>query len=335
MGAQAAPAAAGRRGRPRRRRAPGRLLHEPGGRERGDHERGDALRRRRRVELQRAARRTQKGTVALNYQSNSYPSGAADPSGDTETEAPCDTATHDARRQGERGGHSASAPSAPRARRSGVGFRRSDDQHARARGAEAGRDPGGNASRRRPRSPLQLRLRDVRQRGERRRPRHCAADESGHERCQPALEHDGSGLGDDPVGACRRPDPARRRRQPGCRLRHALHRVLRHRLHQRRRPHPRLEHRHRADGPQRLAAPRLVRSRRVLRDGRLQRRHPGRGRPRRDISAHRHRRHRRRLGERRRRGPLLACAGRYLGARHLDARPPACRSRSAARTRSS
>ena len=35
---------------------------------------------------------TQKGTVALNYQSNTYPSGAADPSGDTETEAPCDTA---------------------------------------------------------------------------------------------------------------------------------------------------------------------------------------------------------------------------------------------------
>ncbi len=34
---------------------------------------------------------TNKGAVALNYQSNTYPSGAVDPSGDTETEPPCDT----------------------------------------------------------------------------------------------------------------------------------------------------------------------------------------------------------------------------------------------------
>ena len=76
--------------------------------------------------------------------------------------------------------------------------------------------------------------------------------------------------------------------------------------------------RHGAGGAQRLAARRLVRSRRVLRDGRLQRRDPGRGRPRRHPRAHRRRRHRRRLGERRRRRPLLARAGRHLGARHLD-----------------
>ena len=35
---------------------------------------------------------TQKGTVSLAYQSNTYPSGAADPVGDTETAPPCDTA---------------------------------------------------------------------------------------------------------------------------------------------------------------------------------------------------------------------------------------------------
>jgi hypothetical protein len=34
---------------------------------------------------------TQKGTVSLAYQSNSYPSGDADPDGDTETALPCDT----------------------------------------------------------------------------------------------------------------------------------------------------------------------------------------------------------------------------------------------------
>ena len=34
---------------------------------------------------------TQKGAVALAFQSNSYPSGTADPSGDTETAPPCDT----------------------------------------------------------------------------------------------------------------------------------------------------------------------------------------------------------------------------------------------------
>ena len=122
----------------------------------------------------------------------------------------------------------------------------------------------------------------------------------------------------DPLGARRRPDPARRRRRPDRRLRHALHRVLRHRLHQRCRPHPRLEHRHRAGGAQRLAARRLVRAGRVLRDRRLQRRDPGRGRPRRPVPAHRHRRHRRRLGERRRRRPLLAHARRHVRARHVD-----------------
>ena len=35
---------------------------------------------------------TQKGTVSLAFQSNTYPSGAADPDGDTETLLPCDTA---------------------------------------------------------------------------------------------------------------------------------------------------------------------------------------------------------------------------------------------------
>jgi hypothetical protein len=34
---------------------------------------------------------TNKGTVALAYQTNTYPSGDADPDGDTETEPPCDT----------------------------------------------------------------------------------------------------------------------------------------------------------------------------------------------------------------------------------------------------
>jgi Putative Flp pilus-assembly TadE/G-like len=34
---------------------------------------------------------TMKGTVSLAYQSNTFPSGAADPAGDTETEPPCDT----------------------------------------------------------------------------------------------------------------------------------------------------------------------------------------------------------------------------------------------------
>ena len=34
---------------------------------------------------------TQKGTVSLAFQSNTYPSGAADPDGDTETSPPCDT----------------------------------------------------------------------------------------------------------------------------------------------------------------------------------------------------------------------------------------------------
>ena len=62
----------------------------------------------------------------------------------------------------------------------------------------------------------------------------------------------------------------------------------------------------------------LLRARRVLRDRRLQRRDPGRGRPRRPVPAHRHRRHRRRLGERRRRRPPLAHPGRHVRARHLD-----------------
>ncbi len=34
---------------------------------------------------------TQKGSVSLAFQSNTYPSGAADPAEDTETELPCDT----------------------------------------------------------------------------------------------------------------------------------------------------------------------------------------------------------------------------------------------------
>ena len=55
----------------------------------------------------------------------------------------------DARRQGERGGHSAAASSASSSCRSGR--LRDRDQHPRARGAEAGRDPGGAASRRRSR----------------------------------------------------------------------------------------------------------------------------------------------------------------------------------------
>ena len=205
---------------------------------------------------------TQKGSVALAYQSNTYPSGAADPAGDTETSAPVRHGAPDVRRQGERGGHPAPASPAPRARRSGDDARRPDGQRARPGRAEAGRDPGGNASRRCPRSPLQLRLRDVRQRGHGRRARHGPADEGRLERRRPALEHDDADLGLDPLGARRRPGPARRRRRPDRRLRHALHRVLRHRLHQRCRPHPRLERGHGARGTERLAA-RRARARRT------------------------------------------------------------------------
>ena len=168
----------------------GDCFSRPGGRERGDHQRGDPLRRRGRVELQRAARRDPEGDGGAQLPEQQLPVGAADPSGDTETEAPCDTAhlMLDVK---------ASEVGIPLLLRPllelvapGSAFADPTiNTHARVR-AEAGRDPGGDAARRRPGSPLQLCLRDVRQRGHRRRSRHGAADEGRLERREPALEHD-------------------------------------------------------------------------------------------------------------------------------------------------
>ena len=65
----------------------------------------------------------------------------------------------------------------------------------------------------------------------------------------------------DQLRARRRPAPPRRRHRSERPLRAALHRVLRPRVAERRRPHPRLERRCRAGGPQRMAPPRILRSR--------------------------------------------------------------------------
>ena len=171
VGAQAAPAAPGRRGGPRRRRAPGRVLHRPGGREHGDHRtrrRDSAAARARPTTSSSAA--TNKGAVALAVPEQDVPVGRGRSErrhGDRS--APCDTANLmlDVK---------ASEVGVPLLLRPllelvapGSAFADPTiNTHARVR-AEAGRDPGRDAARRRPRSPLQLRLRDLRQRGERRR----------------------------------------------------------------------------------------------------------------------------------------------------------------------
>ena len=312
----------------------GECFTDPGGRELGDHERGDALRRRRRVELQRAARRRPTRARSRSPTRATRTRPAPPIRRRHRDAAPCDTRhlMFDVKAS-EAGMPLLLARSSSSSLRGDA--RRPDDQRPRTRRAEAGRDPGGDAPRRGPRSPLQLRLRDVRQRGHGRRPRHGPADEGRHERRRPALEHDDADLGLDPLGARRRPDPARRRRRPDRRLRHALHRVLRHRLHQRCRPHPRLEHRHRPGGAERLAA-RRAHARRT-RTSRPPTAAPG-SRPRSTSApapAHRHRRDRRRLGERRRRRPLLAHARAAPRGSSRGPRPAGFPSPSAGRTPSS
>ena len=146
---------------------------------------------------------TNQGTITLLYQSKTYAAGSV-PARRHRDAPPCDTP---------------SLMFDVKASEAGLplifkipGLSEVDrDQRARTRAAEAGRDPGGDAPRRRSRPALHLRLRDLRQRGDRRRARNGAADQGRHERRRPALEHDDADPRLDPLGARRCPDPPRRR----------------------------------------------------------------------------------------------------------------------------
>ena len=244
----------------------GECFTDCGGREHRDQERGDAVRRRRRARATtaRSAART-RGRSRSSTRARRTPVGAVDPD-DTETQPPCDTPDLMLDVKASEAGLPLifQIPGLPNVGR---------DQRACARAAEVGRGAGRAAARRRSRPPLHVRLRDLRQRGHRcisrdgaadRRPARAATISSGPRRAaipvSIASAHVGVRLR--LVGGV----------DPNCRLRSALHGVLRRGLDERRRPHPRLEHGHRADGSQRLAASRLLRSRtRTSRSRRLQR----------------------------------------------------------------
>ena len=284
------------------------------GREHCDQERGDAVRRRRRLELQRPGRRREQGGDHAPLPEHDV-RGRHGRTRRHRDAAPVQHAEPDVRRQGERGGPAADLPD------SGPAQRRRD-QRARARAAEAGRGAGRDAARRGARPAFQLRVRDLRERGHAapssgrwswRRPARAATSSSGRHqrRSRVSIASAHVGVRIRLVGGA----------DPNCRLRPAVTRSATTSA-----PTDGVVHIRgwstgdRAERPQRLAAPRHLPAGRVLRDGRLQRRDPGRGRSRRDASSHRRRRDGEGVGDRRRRGQVPADAGRHDRARHLDAR---------------
>ena len=143
-----------------------------------------------------------KGTITLLYQSTTYAAGSV---GRTtpRRRPPCETPSLMFDVKATEAGLPLHLPdSGPPQRRR--------DQRARACAAEAGRGAGRDAARRRARPPLHVRVRDVRQRGQRRLSRDGGAEEDRHERQRPALG-DPARSRLDRLGARRRPDPARRR----------------------------------------------------------------------------------------------------------------------------
>ena len=138
VGAQAAPAAAGRRGRARRRRAPRPVLHRPGAATpRSRPRRPASAAALARATTARSAARTR---ARSRSSTRARPTPRAAPADDTDDGGALRHGDLDVRRQGERGGPAAHLPdSRP--------LRRRRDQRARPRGAEAGRDPGGDAAR--------------------------------------------------------------------------------------------------------------------------------------------------------------------------------------------
>ena len=250
------------------------------------------------------------GTISLLYQSATYAAGSVG-SDDTETQPPCDTPSlmFDVK------GSEANLPlifQIP-----GLSDVGAINAHARVQ-LKLVEVQEGHAAGRGTRPSLHVRLRDVRQRGDGSGSRDRAARAERYERKRPALDH----ARRNPVSINSAHVGVRLRlvggTDPNAALRAALHGVLRHRFFERRRPHPGLEHRRRAGCPQRVAPPRILSSGRVLRGRGLQRGHPGRGRPRRDASAHRNRRDCAGVGERRRRRHVPAHPGRHSGSRHLD-----------------
>ena len=292
VGAQAAPAAAGRRGCAGRRRAVGRLLHRPAAANTAIQD--EATR------FGGGAGSSYNGQVGRREPGRDHAPlpeqdvcGRAVPPDDTETQAPCDTPSlmFDVK---------ASEAGLPLIFQiPGLSDRRCD-QRARARPAEAGRGAGGDAARRRPGPALHVCLRNVRERGHGRVARDGAVAADRHERQRPALGDAGRDPRRDRLDARRRPAPPRRRRGSERRLRAALHGVLRPRVDRTASSTSVGGARCRARGPERVASAGLLRPGRLLRHRRLQRRDPGRGRPWRDASSDRHGRDRRSVGERRR-----------------------------------
>ena len=223
-----------------------------------------------------------KGAITLLYQSPSYANGTVD-SGPHRDAGPVRHAEPDVRREGDRSRPAAHLPD------SGPAQRRRD-QRARARAAEAGRGAGRDAARRRARPPFHVRVRDLRQRGH-------AAHPSGRWSCRrPARAATTSS------GRLRRRSPSRSPRRMSASGSVSSAAPIRTP------PAAQLYTEcydlgstdgvvhirgwstgDRADRSQRLAAARHLPAGRVLREERLQRRDPGRGRPRRDSSFDRHR----------------------------------------------